>query len=80
MTHWNAGKKGERSMKNEKSKTSGARREFLKTATLGVGAAAVAGTLLKGDDAKAKTPLKSLEGAGYSETEHVKKYYELARM
>jgi 2-methylcitrate dehydratase PrpD len=67
-------------MKNKKSKTSGARREFLKTATLGVGAAAVAGTLLKGDDAKAKTPLKSLEGAGYSETEHVKKYYELARM
>ena len=74
------GQKRRENMKNEKSKTSGARREFLKTATLGVGAAAVAGTLLKGDDAKAKTPLKSLEGAGYSETEHVKKYYELARM
>jgi len=67
-------------MKNKKSKTYGARREILKTAALGVGAAAVAGPLLKGDDAKAKTPLTSPEGAGYSETEHVKKYYELARM
>ena len=67
-------------MKNEKGKISGARREFLKTTSMGIGVAAVAGTLLKGDDAKAKASIKSQEGAGYSETEHVKKYYELARM
>ena len=31
-------------------------------------------------EAKAKTKNKGLEGAGYQETDHVKKYYELARM
>ena len=67
-------------MKSTKREASAARREFLKAASLGVGAAAVAGTVLKVGDAKAKTPLKGLEGAGYQETDHVRKYYELARM
>ena len=67
-------------MKSTKKEASAARREFLKAASLGVGAVAVAGTVLKVGDVKAKTPLKGLEGAGYQETDHVKKYYELARM
>ena len=67
-------------MKSKKNKGTVARREFLKTASLGVGAAAVAGAVLKSKDAKANTKHKGLEGAGYQETDHVKKYYELARM
>ena len=67
-------------MKGKNTKTSVARREFLKTASLGVGAAAVAGTVLKAGDAQAKISKKSQQGLGYQETEHVKKYYELARM
>jgi len=67
-------------MNSKKRDASAARREFLKAASLGVGAAAVAGAVLKVGDAKAKTPLKGQEGAGYQETDHVKKYYELARM
>ena len=67
-------------MKDKVKDTSVARREFLKTAGLGVGAAAVAGTVLKAEDAQAKMPNKGQTGQGYQETEHVKKYYELARM
>ena len=67
-------------MNTNKRDASAARREFLKAASLGVGAAAVAGVVLKVEGAKAKTPLKGQEGAGYQETDHVKKYYELARM
>ena len=67
-------------MKDKKRDLKAGRREFLKTASLGVGAAAVAGTVLKVEGAKAKTSVKGQEGAGYQETEHVRKYYELARM
>ena len=67
-------------MNTKKRDASAARREFLKAASLGVGAAAVAGTVLKVEGAKAKTGPKGHEGAGYQETDHVKKYYELARM
>ena len=67
-------------MNTKKRDASAARREFLKAASLGVGAAAVAGTVLKVEGAKAKTGRKGQEGAGYQETDHVKKYYELARM
>tara|TARA_B100001013_G_C24492536_1_gene395827 strand:- start:157 stop:357 length:201 start_codon:yes stop_codon:yes gene_type:complete len=66
-------------MVNEK-KASASRRDFLKTASLGVGVAALAGTALKNGKAEASTKSKGLEGAGYRETEHIKKYYELARM
>lgn len=66
-------------MVNEK-KASASRRDFLKTASLGVGVAALAGTALKNNKAEASMKGKGQEGAGYRETEHVKKYYELARM
>ena len=67
-------------MKAKNTKTSVARREFLKTASLGVGAAAGAGTVLKAEDAQAKLAKKGQQGLGYQETEHVKRYYETARM
>ncbi len=52
------------------------RRELLKFAGLAVGVAgatAVAGT------AKASVPVERAQDGGYRETEHVRKYYELAR-
>jgi hypothetical protein len=55
------------------------RRDFIKTAGLGVGVAAVANGVLSASAAKA-TPLVSTEkNSGYRETEHVKKYYESAK-
>ena len=51
------------------------RREFLKAAGMTGAAAAVA---LSSNDAKAATP-ESGQKSGYQETEHVMKYYELAR-
>jgi nitrous oxide reductase len=62
--------------KDEKAKTA-QRRDFLKLAGLGTlaGAAAVGGTGRKAQAATTKAP----SGAGYQETEHVKKAYELSR-
>ena len=62
-----------------KTKTDIQRRKFLKTAGLGVGAVAVAGTVLSPKPAKAKTADMNKSGAGYQESEHVKTYYNLAR-
>lgn len=59
------------------SKTSAAsRRDFLKKAAVAVGAA---GAAAAASPAKAKTPAAREAGAGYRETDHVRKYYELAR-
>jgi hypothetical protein len=64
-------------MSVKKSK-SPSRRDFIKTAGLGVGVAAVASGVLSASDAEA-TPLLSTDKAtDYRETEHVKKYYESA--
>lgn len=63
-----------------KNEASTSRRDFLRTASLGVGAAAVAGTVLATEEAEAKTPGKDVTGAGYSETNHIRRYYELARI
>ena len=55
------------------------RRDFFRRATLGagaVGAAAAGLSATQGDAAETAVPEK---GAGYRETEHVKKYYELSR-
>lgn len=56
------------------------RRQFLTMAGLGVAAtgaaAALAGKEAKADAARGEQGRK---GAGYQETEHVKRYYELAR-
>jgi len=62
-----------------KPHASGNRRDFLKNATLGVGAAAVAGKALSTDKAAAKSTAAPRPGSSYRETEHVKRYYELAR-
>lgn len=55
------------------------RRRFLATAGLG---AAVAGTALAvtGKAAKAAPASVKRDGLGYQETDHVKRYYALARM
>ena len=62
-------------MKN-KEVTSAARREFFRKAGLGVGAlGAAAVTLGVGEEAEAAVDQRK----GYQESEHVKRYYELAR-
>ena len=62
---------------DKKKSATPSRREFLKTA--GVGVAAVAGGIVSADDAEAAT-LQDEKKTGYRETEHVKKYYDSARM
>jgi|TARA_B100000315_G_scaffold259263_1_gene314599 hypothetical protein len=64
---------------DKKKSATPSRREFLKTAGLGVGVAAVAGGIVSVDDAEAAT-LQDEKTTGYRETEHVKKYYDSARM
>lgn len=65
-------------MKRSKEPKSLPRREFLKTAGLTAGAAgAVALAGSKAQAATESTPGEST--AGYRETDHVRKYYELAR-
>ncbi len=54
------------------------RRDFLKAAGLTGGAAGVAAMALTSKSAKAAVP-DSGTRSGYRETDHVKKYYELAR-
>ncbi|MEJ1995596.1 MAG: formate dehydrogenase [Limibacillus sp.] len=65
-------------MSKEKATEMG-RRDFFRKATLGAGVAGVAAAgLAKG--AAAGEPVKQqASGSGYRETDHVKKYYELAR-
>ncbi|HLS69270.1 MAG TPA: formate dehydrogenase [Kiloniellales bacterium] len=60
----------------DKEVASAARREFFRKAGLGVGAlGAAAVTLGAGDEAEAAVEKPN----GYQESEHVKRYYELAR-
>ena len=61
-----------------KEKKSLPRRDFLKAAGLTGGAAGVAAFALSTKSAKAAVPVTGSK-SGYQETEHVKKYYELAR-
>ena len=53
------------------------RRDFFKKAGAGAGAAAVAVTASQAGAVEAVSPQK--KAAGYSETDHVRKFYELAR-
>lgn len=53
------------------------RREFFKTA--GLGAAAGVATSLVGEPAPAQAAQAAPEGQGYRETDHVKRYYALAK-
>jgi len=56
------------------------RREFLKRAGLATGAiGAVAATLTPRSADAAMASDAGADGSGYHETEHVRKYYELAR-
>jgi hypothetical protein len=56
------------------------RRDFLRKAGLGAGAAGAAAAGLAASRAKAAEPgATSPKSAGYRETDHVKKFYELAR-
>ena len=66
-------------MKNKEQK-SASRRDFLRAAGLGVGIAAAAGTSLKSTSADASNFGEQSSDKSYKETEHIRKYYELARM
>ena len=65
-------------MKEKKPSKLLARRDFLKVAGVTVGAAGIATAALTGAPAESIAETKR-KGAGYRETEHVRKYYELAR-
>ncbi len=64
----------------KKSTTAIDRRDFFRKASLGVGAAGAAAAGLSASKTKAAGLAKGAStGAGYRETAHVKKFYELAR-
>ena len=64
---------------SKKETASLGRRDFFRKAGLGAGAAGVVAAGLTAGKAEAKSPAKTGAGAGYRETEHVRKYYELSR-
>ncbi|MFQ5765528.1 MAG: ubiquinol-cytochrome c reductase iron-sulfur subunit N-terminal domain-containing protein [Rhodospirillales bacterium] len=55
------------------------RRDFLRAAGIASGAAGVAAVALTGKSSKAAVPEGGKSG-GYRETEHIRKYYESARL
>lgn len=63
--------------RNERSRTTAKRRSFLRLA--GAGAATGAAVAATGGQAAAVEAPKSKTAAGYRETEHVRKVYDLAR-
>ena len=65
---------------SKKETVSVGRRDFFRKAGLGAGAAGVAAVGLSAGQTKAAEPASGTgKGAGYRETEHVKKFYELSR-
>ncbi len=57
------------------------RRNFFRKASLGVGVAGAAVAGLAASKVKAAEPVTGASnGAGYQETAHVKKFYELSRL
>jgi hypothetical protein len=57
------------------------RRDFFRKASLGVGVAGAAAAGLSASKVKAAEPVAGASNsAGYRETDHVKKFYELARL
>jgi hypothetical protein len=63
---------------SKKEEINAARRDFFKKAGLGAGAAAaVAVTASKAGAVEATSP--ATKKSGYAETDHVRKFYELAR-
>lgn len=66
--------------KDKKEVVSLGRRDFFRKAGLGAGAVGAAASGLAAGSAGATEPERgSGKSAGYRETEHVKKFYELAR-
>jgi hypothetical protein len=66
-------------MKNQDATTID-RRDFFRKITLGAGVAGAAAAGLAASKTKAAEPAQDpAKGAGYRETEHVKKFYDLAR-
>lgn len=63
-------------MSEHKGTRAASRRDFLKKAAVAVGAA---GAAAAAGPAKAETPVTRERDGGYRETDHVRKYYELAR-
>lgn len=61
----------------KKTATSPTRREFFKTAGLGAAAGVAAGFV--SEPAPAQAADTGAQGQGYRETEHVKRYYDLAK-
>jgi hypothetical protein len=67
-------------MRKEQEARERGRREFLRLAGLGAGAAAgIVASAVAGREAEAAEPAGEAQGRGYRETPHVKRYYELAR-
>jgi len=64
---------------SKKEESSIGRRDFFRKAGLGAGAVGAAAVGLSAEQVKAETTEASKRGAGYQETAHVKKYYELSR-
>lgn len=64
-------------MSTKEKQSVSSRRDFFKTAGLGVGAAAVATKV--GTAKAASADVDGRGGRGYQETVHVKTYYDLAR-
>ncbi len=65
---------------NQRETTAIDRRGFFRKASLGVGVAGAAAAGLSASKVKAAEPVANASnGAGYRETAHVKKFYELAR-
>ena len=62
-----------------KKNGSPSRRDFIKTAGIGVGVAAVASGVLSASDVEAASSITTDKNTDYRETEHVKKYYESAQ-
>lgn len=63
-------------MDKKKDEINAGRRDFFKKAGLGAGAAAVSMTAGKAVAVEATPPANT---SGYRETDHVRKFYELAR-
>ncbi|SMF23872.1 formate dehydrogenase region TAT target [Tistlia consotensis] len=55
------------------------RRDFFRKAGIGAGALGATAVTLAAGRGEAAEPVKSPNAAGYRETDHVKKYYELAK-
>lgn len=66
-------------MSKEKEVSPVGRRDFFRKAGLGAGAVGAAAVGLAASKGEAAEPVASSNSVGYRETDHVKKYYELAK-